>query len=207
MRVILESSGILNLRRVPGSLFDENYIRALRDCDPATEEHLVAYFSRPVQIKLQSRLRSPELVKDAIQETFLRVLTYFRTGKTLDNPAALPGFVYSVSNNVGLELLRSSTRHDQLPENAPEPSDPSDNPESQMAASERREIVRRLLQELTPKDRDLLRRVLLEEEDKDAVCREFRVDRGYLRVLLHRARLRFKAALLQSERRMGAPGK
>jgi RNA polymerase sigma-70 factor (ECF subfamily) len=139
-------------------------------------------------------------VQDARQETFLRVLAYFRSGKTLDNPASLPGFVHSVCHNVALEFLRSHTRHDQLAENAPEPFDPAAGPEEQLVTMERKQIVRRLLGELPTKDRELLRRVLLEEEDKDAVCRQYGVDRNYLRVLLHRARLRFKAALLESEK-------
>ena len=181
-------------------MFDDTYLRGLRERDESTENHLVSHFSRPVQLKLQARLRSPELVKDARQETFLRVLTYFRTGKTLDNPASLPGFVHSVCHNVALELLRGYTRHDQLLENAPDPADSAPDPEDLAVTEERKQIVRRLLAELSEKDRQLLRRVLLEEEDKDAVCREFRVDRGYLRVLLHRARLKFKAALLQSQK-------
>jgi RNA polymerase sigma-70 factor (ECF subfamily) len=199
MGAILQASGILNLRRGPDLLFDDTYLRALKDRDQDTENHLVSYFSRPVQSKLRARLRSPELVQDARQETFLRVFSYFRMGKTLDNPASLPGFVHTVCHNVALELLRGHLRHDQMAENAPEPADSAPGPEDQMVTAERKQIVRRLLGELAEKDRELLRRVLLEEEDKDAVCREFRVDRGYLRVLLHRARLRFKAALLQSQ--------
>ena len=200
MRVILESD-ILDLRRIPGSLFDENYIRGLNECDPETQSHLVSFFSRPVQLKLHARLRSPELVEDARQETFLRVISYFRAGKTLQNPASLPGFIHSVCSNVALELLRSHTRQDQFGENAPDPPDPAADPERQMVSTERKQVVRRLLTELAPKDRELLRRVLLEEEDKDGVCREYNVDRGYLRVLLHRARLRFKAVLLDSEKK------
>jgi RNA polymerase sigma-70 factor (ECF subfamily) len=187
-----------------GILFDDNYLRALKDRDQEAENQLIVHFSRPVQLKLQARLRSPELVQDARQETFLRVLSYFRSGKTLDNPASLPGFVHSVCHNVALELLRAHTRHEQMAENAPEPADMAPSPEGQMVTTERKQIVKRLLQELAERDRDLLRRVLLEEEDKDQVCREFGVDRNYLRVLLHRARIRFKAALLQMETRQTA---
>jgi len=53
--------------------------------------------------------------------------------------------------------------------------------------------VRQVLQELPGRDRDLLRAFFLEEKDKDEVCREFGVDRDYLRVLLHRAKERFKS--------------
>jgi RNA polymerase sigma-70 factor, ECF subfamily len=197
MRAIFESD-ILTQRRLPYFLFDENYLRALHNRERESEDHLIAYFSKAIQMKLQMRLRSPALVQDARQETFLRVFAYFRSGKTLDNPSSLPGFVHAVCHNVALEFLRFHTRHDQLAENAPEPLDPADDPEGQMVSAERKEIVRKLLGELTVKDRELLRRVLLEEEDKDTICREYGVGRGYLRVLLHRARQRLKAALLES---------
>ncbi|HLI82777.1 MAG TPA: sigma-70 family RNA polymerase sigma factor [Bryobacteraceae bacterium] len=205
MREVLDLDDILTLRGLPYFLFDLDYLRALQNRDPETENHLIASFSKAIQVKLQMRLRSPELVQDARQETFLRILTYFRSGKTLENPASLPGFVHSVCHNVALEFLRSHTRHDQLAENAPEPLDASAGPEEQVVTEERKQIVRKLLGELPAKDRELLRRVLLEEEDKDAVSREFGVGRNYLRVLLHRARLRFKAALLDS-REMRAKG-
>jgi len=176
--------------------FDESYVNALRDRVPATEAHLVAAFGTPVRAKLYMRLRSPTLVEDGAQETFLRVFAFFRAGKTLDNPASLPGFVHSVCHNVALELLRSRSRYEQMPEDAPEPADTGNDPERNVAARETQVLIRQILDELPPRDRELLRRVFLEEEDKDRVCSDLRVDRGYLRVLLHRARLRFKAALL-----------
>jgi RNA polymerase sigma-70 factor (ECF subfamily) len=186
-------------RGVTQPLFDENYLCALRDRDPDAENFLISHFSRPVQLKLRARLRSPDLVQDACQETFLRVIRYFSSGKTLDNAASLPGFVHSVCHNVALELLRSHTRQAQVPENAPDVADSNPSPETQFAAGQRRELVGQVLREMNEKDRQLLRRVFLEEEDKDQVCREFQIDRNYLRVLLHRARLRFRAVLTQGK--------
>jgi RNA polymerase sigma-70 factor (ECF subfamily) len=183
-----------------GYVFDAEYLEALRDRDQDAENFLVAYFSRPVQLKLRARLRSPELAQDAAQETFLRVLTYFRSGKTLENPASLPGFVHTVCHNIALEFLRAHTRQDQIPENAPDPVDPGIAADMKIAEEERRAVVRQVLDEMPKKDQELLRRVFFNEEDKDVVCREFHVNRGYLRVLLHRARLRFKAALLREGR-------
>jgi len=37
----------------------------------------------------------------------------------------------------------------------------------------------------------------LEERDKDEVCRDYGVDREYLRVLLHRAKKSFKSMYLK----------
>ena len=180
-------------------LFDENYLRALANRREDIEQHLFAHFSRPVRAKLRTRLRSPELVDDAFQETFLRVYTYFRSGKTLDNPASLPGFIHTVCHNIILELLRSHTRHPQVPEGAPDPVDSSLGPEDRVVTEERKAIVRRVLGELPEKDHRILHRVFLDEEDKDNVCRELGVDRDYLRVLLYRARSRMKTALVRSE--------
>ena len=180
-------------------LFDENYLRGLANRSEDVEQHLFAHFARPVRAKLRTRLRSPELVQDAVQETFLRVYTYFRSGKTLENPASLPGFVHTVSHNIALELLRSHTRHPQVPEDAPDPVDCSPDPEDQVVTGERKEIVRRILRELPEKDHQLLQRVFLNEEDKDAVCQDLRVDRDYLRVLLYRARTRMRAALVRTD--------
>ncbi len=178
-------------------MFDENYLQALRDRDPDAENLLIAHFSRPVQLKLRVRLRSPDLIQDAHQETFLRVIRYFSSGKTLDNPASLPGFIHSVCHNVALEFLRSHTRQPQVPENAPDVADSSPGPDRQLSSVQSAEMVKRVLEEMPEKDRQLLRRVFLDEEDKDLVCREFQVDRNYLRVLLHRARNRFRSAMKQ----------
>ncbi len=53
-------------------------------------------------------------------------------------------------------------------------------------------MVRTILSELPEADRKLLKMVFLEEAERDEVCRIMKVDRGYLRVLLHRALLKFK---------------
>jgi len=187
-------------------LFDEAYLGALRARDPDAEATLISCFSKPVQVKLRARLRSPELVQDAFQETFLRVLTYFRSGKTLETPSSLPGFVYVTCHNVALELLRAHTRQDQFPERFQDPAALGLDPERQMVTEERKALVRRLLEELSEKDRKLIKRIFLDEEDKDTVCREFDVNRNYLRVLLHRARVRFKAVVSRDTAKKTAEG-
>jgi RNA polymerase sigma-70 factor (ECF subfamily) len=58
--------------------------------------------------------------------------------------------------------------------------------------------VREILEQLSERDRRLLREVFLEERDKDEVCRDFGVDRDYLRVLLHRAKQSFKSLYLKN---------
>jgi RNA polymerase sigma-70 factor (ECF subfamily) len=60
---------------------------------------------------------------------------------------------------------------------------------------ERKDLVRNILEELPEKDRRILRAVFLEDVDKADVCKRFDVNRDYLRVLVHRAKIRFRDAL------------
>jgi RNA polymerase sigma-70 factor (ECF subfamily) len=172
--------------------FNEQYLQALKEHDPSAEEQLVHTFAEPVKSALRRRLRSSETVDDASQETFLRVLKHFRQGKSLQSPESLPAFVSSVSINVSLELLRVNTHCEQLHENAPDPADHRANPERATLIRERERIIHSTLSKLTRKDQRVLRRVFLEEVDKDQVCDELHTNRSHLRVALHRARRRFK---------------
>jgi RNA polymerase sigma-70 factor, ECF subfamily len=172
--------------------FDRTYFRRLQERDPPTEAHFVSYFRDLLQIKLRSRLGSRQAIEDIQQETFTRVLTAVRSEAGIREPERLGAFVNSVCNNVLLEFYRASARD---PQDQSEPSDRPDKTldlEGFLVSKQVCERVREVLDRLSEKDRKLLRAVFLEEEDKDHVCREFGVDRDYLRVLLHRAKQNFK---------------
>lgn len=174
--------------------FDAAYVQRLKDGDPETQADFTRYFGDLLLFKLRARLRSPQLIEDVRQETFLRVFVTLRRGG-LQSPERLGAFVLSVCNNVMFEALRSEGRAAQMLENAPDPADDRIDVEADLVTAERKATVRAVLSTMPAKDRDLLRSVFLEEKDKDEVCREHRVDRQYLRVLLHRARNRFRTAL------------
>ena len=175
--------------------FNEDYLARLREADAATEAHFSRYFTNVIWLKLRTKIRSPQLIQDIRQETLLRVIGIVRSGRGLDNPERLPAFVHTVCKNVMLEHLRSETRHPQIPEHAPDPVDQRVDVESSIVNDERKKLVKRILEELPERDRTVLRLVFLEEQDKSAVCRSLGVDAGYLRVLLHRAKSRFRKSL------------
>ncbi len=144
---------------------------------------------------MRYRLRSWQLIDDIRQETFLRVLNFLRSDKSMDHPERLGAYVHSVSINVMMELLRASTRHPAMPDDAHQYIDSGVNPEGQVVTRERKDMVRSVLEELPEKDRRILRAVFLEDLDKAEVCKSFDVTRDYLRVLVHRAKIRFRAVL------------
>jgi len=179
--------------------FDDAYLRRLRDGDFQTEQHFVAYFSKLLLIKVRSRVRSSDSVEDIKQETFVRVLKTIRTEGGVRNPAGLGSFVNSVCNNVLQEHYRSSRRTEGSDEGVPEMPDVTIDLEGMLVTRQVREQVRSVLERLSEKDRRLLRSVFFEEKEKDEVCREFGVDRDYLRVLLHRAKQSFRDIYMENE--------
>ena len=178
--------------------FDEAYLKRLCDRDFQTEQHFVAYFSKLLLIKLRSRLRGSPAVDDIRQETFVRVLKTLRTEGGIRSPGGLGAFVNSVCNNVLLEFYRSSNHSPTPDEDAVDRPDLSIDLDGMLATKQTREHVREILGQLPEKDRRLLRDIFLEEKDKDEVCKDFGVDRDYLRVLLHRAKQNFRAIYLEN---------
>jgi RNA polymerase sigma-70 factor (ECF subfamily) len=178
--------------------FDADYLEALRAGEPRTQEHFVCYFTELLQLKLRSRLRSPQAIEDVRQETFARVLATIRKKDGLRQPERLGPFVNTVCNNVLLEHYRQASRSDSLDEEgAPELPARGGSVLDAVESKQMEAQVREVLGGLPEHDRSLLKAVFLDERDRDEVCREFGVDRDYLRVLLHRAKHVFKAAYVK----------
>jgi RNA polymerase sigma-70 factor (ECF subfamily) len=176
-------------------VFDREYVQRLSEGDPGTERHFVEYFAALLLIKLRSRVRSPQDVEDLRQEVFLRVLRALRQGAGLHDPARLGAYVNTVCNNVIFEHFRHKGRVAQLDGEDVYLRSSAAGAEADLVSEESLRQVRALLAELPERDRQILQAVFLEEQDKDAVCRDFGVRREYLRVLLHRAKIRFRQLL------------
>ncbi len=180
-------------------VFDTVYIDGLRAGDPDTERHFVSYFSSLILIKVRSRAWLKPLAEDIRQETLLRALAAVRAEDGLRDAKKLGSFVNAVCNNVMMELMRKDKRHNQVPEQPGQSPGPSvaTTPEDQFITEEHKAIVRSIIGDLAPRDRQLLQTIFLEEREKEEVCQALSVDRDYLRVLLHRAKAQFRNLYLK----------
>jgi RNA polymerase sigma-70 factor (ECF subfamily) len=187
--------------------FDAGYVENLCAGDRRTQEHFVGYFSELLQVKLRSRLQSLHAIEDVRQETFARVLTVLRRDGGLRQPERLGAFVNTVCNHVLFEHYRSSSGSESLDEEG-RPELPAKGADALdiVAARQIKDKVRKILLNLHPRDRLLLKAVFLDERDRDEVCREFGVDRDYLRVLLHRAKQEFKTEYVKRIGKQGPLG-
>src|ERR1700742_3079832 len=150
--------------------FDASYVSKLRDGDPPTEQHFIAYFSELMGVKLRPRLRLPDQIEDVKQETFSRALSLIRSEGGLRHAERLGPLVNSICNNVLMEQYRVSNRAETLEDEVAERLvEATPDALSKVISEDTRNLVRNVLASMNERDRSLLRAVFLEERDKDEV--------------------------------------
>ena len=187
--------------RVEYFSFDARYLERLRAGDAVTEQHFVAYFEQLLRIKLRSRMLPSDKVEDLRQETFIRVIASVRKDG-VRQPERFGAFVNSICNNVLLEHYRASGKN-QAHEDSDvvEVADRLLDLEGALYSKESAKYVRQVLDEMPKRDSDLLRALFFDEKEKDAICVELGVNRDYLRVLVLRAKDKFKVLYKKDRRR------
>jgi len=168
--------------------------RRIRSGDRSAEDELVQSFGGGVRTILRHIAREQPLVDDLHQDTFRIALERIRAGALRDE-AQLAGFLAGLARNLAIEHFRKARR--SVPEEeaglermaAATPS----APERLERAEDARRVARVLESLPTDRDRAVLRRFYLGQEDKDVLCAELGVDRLQFNRILHRARERFRA--------------
>jgi RNA polymerase sigma-70 factor, ECF subfamily len=184
--------------------FDDEYVRRLREGDRETWQHFEAYFRDLLLIKLSRKLNSKQAIEDVRQEVYKRVLMKL---SELEDGRKLGAFVNSVCNRVLWESYRDAARSSGSPHDSTE-NDIADqtNLLEELITRESDARVRRVLSRLKPpRDAEILRAIFLDDGDKAEVCRRFGVDRTYLRVLLHRAKEKFRSEFRRKSGRLQIP--
>ena len=147
------------------------------------------------------------LVEEVTQETLLRVLDQL---DTFEGRSLFTTWVHKIAIRIALtELRRKRWRDASLDElteneNVPPPpgllADPQASPETSAERKDMLERVRRILQEeLTPKQREALTLLSLQDMPMEDAAKKMRTNRNALYKLLHDARLRLKKRLSMEE--------
>lgn len=173
-------------------IFDDDYVRRLRERDRETSEHFVRYFQEHFRITLPKHVHLKSGIEDITQDVFLLVVEKLDKGEVPDDAHKFGAWVVGIARNKGYESNRKEYRR-------PEPIDDREFPSGAIPADEevgRKETSARIeevLGALDPKDARLLRALHLQDRDADELCREMGIEPGYFRVLHYRARARFRA--------------
>ncbi|MBA4182141.1 MAG: sigma-70 family RNA polymerase sigma factor [Anaerolinea sp.] len=167
-------------------------VKRIKRGDQAAIEDLYNYFARGVRLLLFRQL-GPEHLDDRVHDIFLAVLESIRNG-TLHSPDRLPGFIRTVvRRHVATAINRAvDERRDQLDITEQWSIAGLDlTPEQHAICRERAGLIRRTLEELSGRDREILTRFYLYEQTAEQICDEMGLNSTQFRLLKSRAKARF----------------
>jgi RNA polymerase sigma-70 factor, ECF subfamily len=138
-------------------------------------------------------------VDDIVQETMVRFMLATQAEK-IQNPAAAGAFLNGVCRNVISEYRRRNMRDEPMPEVVPEPTG-NGIPDSDLF--ELRQAIAEGLQQLSERDRRVLRGFYLEEKSKEEILGQTGLSDENFRVVLCRAKERFRAIYVEQTKHRG----
>ncbi len=167
--------------------------------ETADEATLTLRFRERLRLFALRRLRDAAAAEDVAQETLRRVVEACRAGR-IENPAALPGFVFQTAHHVCLQHFRSNKREGRalLRLSGEDPPEREVHPLASLIGDEQRKAVRSALERLDQDDRELLRMVYYEEMESRVLAERLGLTPGAFRVRKHRVLGRL-ALLLKDE--------
>ena len=180
-----------------------NLVIRVQKGDRAAETEMVERYSRGLRFLLRRKTRDSNLAEDFLQETWAIALVKIRENG-LDNPERLAGYLCGIANNLALGERRRVNRqrtsvNSEIVALIP---DESSNPFRQVSRAELCKQVRGLLENLTKeRDREILERFYVREEDKESICKHLDVDGIHFNRVLYRARQRLKSVIEAADRR------
>jgi RNA polymerase sigma-70 factor, ECF subfamily len=155
-------------------------------------EELYQLFSKGIRFYLCRQL-GPQELDDKVHDTFVVVVQAIRRGELRD-PQRLMGFVRTiVRRQVAAHIDRVvHIRREQIDmESTVRIADPHGNPEEAAIFQQRADLIKHVLDELSQRDREILTRFYLREQDQDQICSEMALTDTQFRLLKSRAKARF----------------
>lgn len=181
----------------------------IRSGDGPAEARLVARYGRGLRSILARHTRSADEAEDLFQDTFCLAAAKLRAGE-LREPSKLPAFLASLARHLATEHYRKAARRrTEVDSEKAEAGSAAAGQLGELLRGEEAALVRRVLDELsTGRDREVLFRFYIGEEDRGEIAADLGMTGGQLNRVLHRARQRYKALYLAAlaARRRARPG-
>jgi RNA polymerase sigma-70 factor (ECF subfamily) len=172
---------------------DAELARQIFEGQKPAEEVLTKRYERGVLQILVRQTGSYVLAQELCQETLIIALKRLRTGP-LENPEKLAAFIAQTARNLAIADRRKQRRRrtDSDEEALAEMADDERNQERDAHRESASVAIHSVLAEMkSARDRHLLVRYYLQEEDREVICRDLGVALATFNVVLFRARSRF----------------
>lgn len=169
-------------------------VRRIIAGDGIAEDELIRRYEKAVGIIIDQIVRSQSVTEDLSQDTFKTALEKVRHGDVRD-PERLSGFISGMARNLAIDYVRKARcliNREDIGE-AEQIPDPAPSQLEEILKKERRRIVRQVIDELKiQRDREVILRFYIAEEDKDQICAELGLTRSQFNNVIFRALNRFK---------------
>jgi RNA polymerase sigma-70 factor (ECF subfamily) len=177
-----------------------DWVARIQDGDRAAESELVSYYTRGVRLLLLKRTGKPDLAMDLCQDTLVIVLRRLRAGE-LRSPEALSAFIRQTAVNLTIEHFRREKRYvEDEGEIISLHAAPRDHKDKEIDSRTTRALLDRTLDQLAvERDREILRRFYLREEDKESICSDLELSATHFDRVLYRARQRMRELIDQQQ--------
>ena len=155
-------------------------------------EELYQLFSRGIRFYLCRQL-GPQELDDKVHDTFVVVVQAIRRGE-LREPERLMGFVRTIVRRqvaAHIDKVVHNRREQAEFDSTVRVVDPRGNPEETAIFKQRIGLIRKVLGELSERDREILTRFYIDEQSQDQICSEMGLTETQFRLLKSRAKARF----------------
>lgn len=169
----------------------------IRAGDERAERDLFVGYHRGLVLMLQRRLTDRWLAEDLANDALREVLEILRT-RPLDQPEKLAAFIHGVALNLARNARRKQARQktDSDTETVETTLDQSGDPATLSMQASLARAVREILATLpVARDRHILIRYYLDEDEKEEICRDLQLSGEHFDRVVHRARQRMRAQI------------
>lgn len=164
--------------------------------DAQAETEFVNTFTPSVSLVLRRNARNSMDLEDLFQETFRIALEKIRNGQ-VRQPERLGGFMMNTARFTAIDFYRRSERY-QPHDRVVLEQEAATNPLLNMLSREKCAKIRSLIPALkSPRDRAVLQRFYLAEEDKESICDDMGISFKNFAQIIFRAKARLKEILLK----------
>lgn len=167
-------------------------VESIRAGEDSGMEELYRIFSKGVRFYLYRQLGSQD-IDDRIHDVFLIITQSIRRGE-LREPDRLMGYVRTilrrqVANHIDA-AVQTRRSHADLSLGV-ELSDGRPDPEQSAIDRQKLNVAMRILRSLPERDREVLMRFYLEEQEPEQICRDLELTGNQFRLIKSRAKARF----------------
>lgn len=169
--------------------------------DTAAELQMIERYKRGLRFVLRRKCHDPDLAEDISQETWRIVIERIRNNELRDAKKLSAFILQTAKNQLLMHFRKSDVKRQQTGIGEALESEYSgpltQSPEDVLERHNLGLLVQTVIKELnTPRDRELLHRYYIHEQDKSLICNELNVNAKNFDNVLYRCKQRFKTLWL-----------